>query len=180
VINMQPGGRFNVSKTPSALPSKCVVCGAWGGDGRDFVDFGMDIDFYGAIYFCSVCLTECCNKLGYISPDQWQSVNTMNDELIRRIQILEADNVSLRTALVATDFLRGGYSDDSLVANEQKSDSSDEGISPEPDLFHGKDNKRTESDDSEFDGSSDERGYENVPSYVGRDSENLGGFGFEL
>ncbi len=179
MINMQPGGRFNVTNAPHALPSKCVVCGSWGGDGRKFVDFGMDIDFYGAIYFCSVCLTECCNKLGYINPDQWQSVNTMNDELISRVQTLEADNVNLRSALSATDFLRGGFDYSSPVANDEKPNQEPERISPESDILSGEDYIGEESDDSEFVGSSDERGYANVSGYVGSEPESSFGFDIE-
>lgn len=175
MINMQPGGRFQVCKTPPNLPGKCVVCGAWGGDGRDFVDFGFDIDFYGTVYFCSCCLTECTNKLGYISPTQWTSVNNMNDELITRVQTLEADNALLRTALSATDFLRGGF--DPPVANATDNEESDlafEGIASEPDLFSGTDDIRKESDDSESNGSSDERGHSDVQSDVVRESDDFG------
>lgn len=176
MINMQPGGRFSISKSPQNLPSKCVVCGAWGGDGRDFVDFGFDIDFYGTVYFCSVCLTECCNKLGYISPSQWTIVNEMNEGLIQRVQTVEADNVLLRSALASTDFLRGGNTSDFSVANtsgveDERSDLSFEGSTSESELFSGENNSEKGSDDPKSNGSIDERRSEDLSDSFLRDEE---------
>lgn len=185
MINMQPGGRFQICKVPPNLPGKCVVCGAWGSDGRDFIDFGFDIDFYGTVYFCSCCLTEVCNKLGYINPEQWNSVNTMNDELIRRIQTLEAENGLLRSSLSSIDLVRSYYgsSDDGEVPEE--STESDEGESEltdfkssESDLFHGEKYLARTRDSKESNGSANESGPEDIQDSVGRESENE--FSFDL
>lgn len=94
-----PSSRFKISLTPFSLPGKCIICGSVGGDGRKFVDFGFDIDYYGTVVFCSVCLTECCNYIGWINETQWTELNKSNEELTTRVQNLEADNVHLRNAL---------------------------------------------------------------------------------
>ena len=46
-------GRFRVTERPMAAPGKCAVCGAVS---RPVVDFGMDVDFYGAVLFCFECI----------------------------------------------------------------------------------------------------------------------------
>lgn len=185
MINMQPGGRFQICKVPPNLPGKCVVCGAWGSDGRDFVDFGFDIDFYGTVYFCSCCLTEVCNQLGYINPEQWTSVNTMNDELIRRIQSLEAENGLLRSSLSSIDLVRSYYgpSDDGEVSEEPAP--SDEGEpeltdfkSSESDLFYGENYIAGTRNNKESDGSSNESGSSDVQNSIGREPESE--FSFDL
>ena len=47
--------RFTLTPFPVATPGKCAVCGAVD---RHVVDFGMTIQFYGAVVFCVTCLTE--------------------------------------------------------------------------------------------------------------------------
>lgn len=47
--------RFQIVDRPVAAPGKCAVCGA---TDRECVDFGMDIDDYGAVYFCTHCIRE--------------------------------------------------------------------------------------------------------------------------
>jgi hypothetical protein len=119
VTNLRPNSRFFSCTNPPNLPGKCVVCGNSGGDGRLFIDFGFDIDFYGTVYFCSVCLTECCNHLGWINAKQWQALNESNEELISRIQILEADNASLRAAITNINLVSNYNTDraDSMFIN---------------------------------------------------------------
>lgn len=46
-------GRFKYSEKPLASPGKCAVCGAVD---RPVIDFGFDLDYYGAVFFCVDCL----------------------------------------------------------------------------------------------------------------------------
>lgn len=47
--------RFQLSPLPSANPGHCAVCGCVD---RPVVDFGMTIQFFGAVLICVVCMTE--------------------------------------------------------------------------------------------------------------------------
>lgn len=51
----QINGRFKFLERPAALPGKCACCGAVD---KPVLDFGMDLDFYGAVYLCVECLGE--------------------------------------------------------------------------------------------------------------------------
>lgn len=42
-------GRFQVLNRPMANPGKCCVCGAVN---KPVVDFGLSLDWYGAVYIC--------------------------------------------------------------------------------------------------------------------------------
>lgn len=97
--------RFSITDYPAALPGKCVVCGGIGGDGRKFIDFGFEQDFYGVIYFCTLCFTECLNVMGWASPDQVKEVESHMLLQEQRLSELEAENVRLRGALSQLDFL---------------------------------------------------------------------------
>lgn len=165
---MISNGRFRLSKTAENMPNKCIVCGGWGGDGRHFIDFGFDIDYYGTVYFCSVCFTEAASNLGYLSPDRYKHVTVMNEELIQRIQRLEAENVHLRSIADSVNFLRRDYSsiDDSEVS-ETASPTADDATSTSSEqstVLHGEDNNGKKSNDSKSDGPFDERGSEDVSS----------------
>lgn len=48
-------GRFQFLERPAALPGKCAVCGAVD---KPVVDFGLTVDYYGAVIFCTDCIRE--------------------------------------------------------------------------------------------------------------------------
>lgn len=91
---------------PVALPGKCIICGASDNtDGRFYIDFGFEIDFYGVVYFCSHCLSECAAAVGYISPSLFKVVDEENKEFASKLSELSAENVKLRVGLSQLDFL---------------------------------------------------------------------------
>lgn len=97
---------------PPAAPSKCVSCGAFSGD---FIDFGFDIDYYGAVYFCRSCFTEGCYLFGYHSDEKMKllakELGESNSEVLR----LTIENEALKNALAATDLVSGVI--DSIKSN---------------------------------------------------------------
>lgn len=57
-----------VEGNPPHPPHKCAVCGSINGT---FIDFQLDLEFYGTVYFCvENCFTDLANELGYRSPAQ--------------------------------------------------------------------------------------------------------------
>lgn len=99
-------GRVQVLDAPVALPGKCVQCGSsTNSDGRKFVDIGFELDYYGVIYFCTHCLTELSNALGYANPEQVKDLEDRLSEIVDHVARIEAENVKLRNALSNLDFL---------------------------------------------------------------------------
>jgi len=99
----EPNGRVTVHRIPPAAPGKCVVCGFSGDveESRLFVDFGFDIDYYGVVYFCSLCMTEVANAIGYVSIDQYNKVQTLNMELADKVLELTDERDAATNALRA-------------------------------------------------------------------------------
>lgn len=64
------GTKFRVLESPREIPGVCQSCGSSRTDDRDYVDFGLTIDFLGVVYFCTFCFTECANTLGFLSVEQ--------------------------------------------------------------------------------------------------------------
>lgn len=48
-------GRFKSFERPNVAPGKCAVCGAVN---KPVVDFGMTLDYYGAVQLCGDCISE--------------------------------------------------------------------------------------------------------------------------
>lgn len=66
--------RFKLLDRPAALPGRCALCGA---HDRAVVDFGYQVEFYGALYFCvDPCLNELATGLGYISAEKHEELQT--------------------------------------------------------------------------------------------------------
>lgn len=91
-------GRFHIIEgTPPSLPGKCSVCGTTEGT---FVDFGLDLDYYGVVYFClDNCLVEMANAVDYHSPRQWKMLMNSYNEIRETYNNLVDENERLRNAV---------------------------------------------------------------------------------
>lgn len=128
---MSGSDRIQVLEVPVALPAKCGICGFAGSDGRTYVDFGLDVDWYGVVYFCSTCFQTAGNALGYCSPAQTLELKIQVEGLLDKSQRVEAENARLRAALDAIDFLpRSDISSSKAAKSEPKeSDKNESGSS---------------------------------------------------
>ncbi len=99
--------RVVVLDYPEVPPSKCALCGSQTRhDGRKYIDLGTNVPRYGALYFCSICLGQICNKLGWLDPVQTAALKLELDGYRSRVTRLEDENDRLRTALSKLDFVR--------------------------------------------------------------------------
>jgi hypothetical protein len=88
ITNQQAAAKIRVLAAAVAAPGTCIVCGSPGGDGRDFLDIDMDIEFYGAVYFCTFCLSETVRAMGFVSKEEIADIVAENETL--RAERLEA------------------------------------------------------------------------------------------
>lgn len=59
-------GRVQLLDYPYAAPSKCVICGSGPEANRKFIDFKQSLEFYGAVYYCTDCMGEVAQQVGYV------------------------------------------------------------------------------------------------------------------
>lgn len=96
IVRETVGERIQVLPRPIVLPGKCAVCGHTGtnntGDGTPvlFIDIGLDIDYYGRVYFCTTCAIQVMDTIGFITP-------TAAEALRQQIQSQESELITLRT-----------------------------------------------------------------------------------
>jgi hypothetical protein len=67
-----PNSRFRLLNVPVLAPGTCILCKSAGGDGRQFIDLGIQHDWYGALYFCTECITEAAVLLGMAPKANWE------------------------------------------------------------------------------------------------------------
>jgi hypothetical protein len=97
--------RFAVLQSPVALPAKCAVCGTPQGP---LLDFGLDIDMYGVVYFCLTCLEAAAARADLFEKYSVKSEQIRNDlqaysDMKRRIN--EVRNNAESTASSISSFL---------------------------------------------------------------------------
>lgn len=105
IVRETAGNRIQVISRPLTLPGCCAICGYVGtneGDRADirvFLDFQLDIDYYGRVYWCSACLLEAANALGWLSVDQAEELRRKITEQESELIVLREQNERLRSSL---------------------------------------------------------------------------------
>lgn len=69
-LEMLRMSKFSILSVPHFKPSKCANCGSCKEDGRSYIDFGLEIEFYGILYLCSLCLKEIALRAGLFNDLQ--------------------------------------------------------------------------------------------------------------
>lgn len=59
--------RIKVFNRPPSSPGKCAVCGS---SNKPVIDIGLDVDFYGVVYFCNECATQIGKAVGMHIHDE--------------------------------------------------------------------------------------------------------------
>lgn len=63
-LEMLQMSKYRILDVPDVSPGKCANCGASKNDGRRYIDIGLHVDWYGAVYICGHCLTDLANTMG--------------------------------------------------------------------------------------------------------------------
>ena len=85
--------RVTLLDSPVAAPGVCALCGS---ANKPVVDFGKQLDWYGAVYFCQDCIREVSEVIGFVPIEPFQKLNeeyrkliVENDRLVSQIQKLK-------------------------------------------------------------------------------------------
>lgn len=97
-VELSPNSRFSIHDNPNVAPGVCCVCKHPGGDGRKFIDFGFQLDFYGAVYFCTYCFTEASQAFGFVSLEKHVELQNTHTVLLLANHNLEASFEEFKNA----------------------------------------------------------------------------------
>lgn len=84
---MTTSSRVTLLDLPVAAPGVCALCGS---ANKPVVDFGKQLDWYGAVYFCHDCIREVAEVIGYVPIEPFQKLN----EEYRKLTVENARLVS--------------------------------------------------------------------------------------
>lgn len=95
--------RIQVMDTPLSAPGTCAICGVPGPceDGRKFVDFGLLLEFYGVVYFCTECISPVALAAGYVSSVESETIKSLSEGFVKQAETLKEENRILTHALVS-------------------------------------------------------------------------------
>lgn len=107
VAEENPNSRFTILNSPIKKPGVCALCTSPGGDGRQFVDFGKSVEWYGVVYFCTFCVSEAARLLGLAPKSDWvqaaenlqAEISNVDDKYVEAKVKLDAAMVLLRDHL---------------------------------------------------------------------------------
>lgn len=119
---------FSLVDVPTALPGSCYLCGS--GTKQPFIDWGVSIDFHGALYTCRECTESVANLLGMASKEHYTSVLGHNARLNAENLELTIKNRALQQ--VVTSMQLAGFNEPIPNSDDQLSLPI---ADPEPDLL---------------------------------------------
>lgn len=100
--DVAPSSRMKYLALPFIHPGKCACCGSIE---RPVVDFGMTLDFYGAVMLCVTCLAEAGRIVGLVPVEELQlaqeSLAQSIDENLRSAGKVAITNEQQRSLIVA-------------------------------------------------------------------------------
>jgi hypothetical protein len=188
VAEENPHSRFTILDSPIKKPGVCALCTSPGGDGRQFVDFGKSVEWYGVVYFCTFCVSEAAALLGFAPMSNWtnaehnlqQSISEVDDLYVDAKVKLDAAMVLLRDHLNG-DCLPSVPADEISEAELVEPDNSDGSDSEERDaelqeleLVVGDDGPPVE-DESDSDELAPKQGSDDIPADSGDDKFTASG-----
>jgi hypothetical protein len=87
-LEMLRMSKYQISNVPMYKPGKCANCGSSKDDGREYVDFGLEIDFYGTVFLCGFCIKDVATQLG-IFNELVQTILKQEEEIAKLSEIKE-------------------------------------------------------------------------------------------
>src|SRR5690349_12145496 len=62
-LEMLRMSKYRILAVHDLKPGKCANCRASKDDGRQYIDFGLEVDWYGIVYLCGLCLKDIAEKM---------------------------------------------------------------------------------------------------------------------
>lgn len=98
-LEMLRMSKYRILPIPDFKPGVCANCGSAKTGDRQYIDFGLEIDWHGIIYLCSLCLKDIATELG-LFQSYTDEISRLTDSLLK-LKKTDKQGVDLRK-----DFLK--------------------------------------------------------------------------
>jgi len=134
---------------PPALPGQCYLCAV--ATRNRYVDLETQVEFYGAMYLCELCIAEMGQKLGMATEEQVTDLNFKLVGLYEKLEHSYKEIETLKGVLNGYDDVRSFLGSDSLF--NQSDTSSEQGkAGNEESVRSGEEGSSKPSDESQLGG----------------------------
>lgn len=97
-LEMLRMSKYRIIARPDVKPAKCANCGSSKEDGRQYIDFGLEIDWYGCVFICTLCLQDVAKETGL-----FKSYEVRIEKLL--VSLLQIDDLKKQGDTVREDIL---------------------------------------------------------------------------
>lgn len=98
-LEMLQMSKYRILAVPDLKPGKCANCGSAKQD-RNYVDFGLLVDWYGVVYLCSHCIADIARESGVFEELRTQMLKLVNKNEMKTS--LQAQGEALHETVVRT------------------------------------------------------------------------------
>ena len=116
-MTVNASGKIQLTTNP-ALPATCVVCNKGANNSSLFIDFGVNLDWYGSVNICEFCVRESLELLQCVPVAQVKELEEQLANLKAQALELEENNVRLNSTLDNLLSLRPGVRPSTSVSTE--------------------------------------------------------------
>ncbi len=117
--------KFQISDVPRYKPAKCGNCGSSrADDGRRYLDFQLEIDWYGTFYLCGFCVEEAARRLGLFNAYN-ETIEALTVKIAELTKLDTEGPELVDQVLKSLDEFREFYG--KLLAHQQSDSESDSG-----------------------------------------------------
>lgn len=92
--------KYRITDIPDTQPGKCSNCGGFSRDGRKYVDIGVEVEFYGILMFCSLCVADIARTLGLFKAHEIKILQL--EEEVSRLKTQSIDAEELKNTVLQT------------------------------------------------------------------------------
>ena len=107
-------GKIQLTLNPM-LPATCVVCGRSANGVVRFLDFQMQLEYYGAVVICEDCGKELVSVLDFVPAVALQEIQQEFEFTEDKLSTVREENERLRGALDSILLIRPDISSDSSL-----------------------------------------------------------------
>lgn len=115
--------KYRILAVPDLKPGKCANCGSSKDDGRKYIDFGLEVDWFGIVFLCGLCLKDVSTNMGLFHSYE-EEVQLAQLKLLKLTNLQEQGTELKETVLKTFEEVKEYFDNLRSVGDNSSSDTS--------------------------------------------------------